>query len=212
MADLNPKHIDGRIDNVNEPTAKRLEQAGYTMTSTPPDYLYRRDEIVHLTGNRFRSQRAATNQVACHQPTFRPFLPQDTNNCLALFDQWQRCPIAVPAEEINVLMREDAHFAHVAAMRRENELGLIGRVVEIAGVPLGYTFGLWLAPDQFCVLIEIADRSIRGLSAWLFREFCREQQGAKWINAMDDSGLPCLAHAKALWHPVSLIPSYTVRA
>jgi len=208
MTDRNPKHVPCRIDNLDEQTAQLLDKAGYHVEQISFDYLYKRDEIVHLAGNRFHSQRALVNQAARRQPILRPFVPQDTANCLVLLEQWVTTILDSP-ESPNRIMREDARFAHNVVMKWEKELRLIGRVVEIDHLIAGYTFGFWLASDQFCVLIEIADRSIRGLSAWLFHEFCREQSGAIWINTMDDGGLPGLAQSKRSWHPAKLIPSYT---
>jgi len=220
MACMNPSHIASRIDNVDESTALRLSKAGYAIEKTSADYLYRREEVVKLSGRRFHSQRAEANQAARLQPVLRPFTPSDIESCLAVFDLWAANPTAdsfnlgnVPCE----MMREDARFAHHAAMRQYRELGLTGRVVEVEKRIAGYTFGFPLSQDIFCVLLEITsrsrrpDRSIRGLSAWLFRAFCRELQSYTFINTMDDSGLPGLSRAKTLWHPVRMVPSYTVR-
>ncbi len=206
MRQLNPNHIPSRIDNVDEQTAHRLGQMGYRIHQETADYLYRREDIVNLKGNRFRAQRAAANQAARHQPTLRPFTYDDREVCLSIFDQW----MLKSKGETEAMMKEDARLAHQAAMNRYKELGLVGRVVCINEKIMGYTFGYWLTQDQFCILIEIADRSIRGLSTWLFREFCRGQEGAIWINTMDSASLPRLDRAKQLWHPARLVPSYTV--
>ncbi|HKN87307.1 MAG TPA: hypothetical protein VJV04_10640, partial [Nitrospiraceae bacterium] len=66
------------------------------------------------------------------------------------------------------------------------------------------------APSVFCVLIEIADRSLAGLASYLFREFCREAyaQGATAINTLDDSSLQTLRRSKQHYHPIRMIPSY----
>jgi Fe-S-cluster containining protein len=206
MRQFNPDHIPSRIDNVDEKTAHRLGQLGYRIHQETVDYLYRREDIVNLTGNRFRAQRAATNQAARHQPTLRPFHPNDREACLTLFDQW----MSNAEGETEKMMKEDARFAHLMAMNRYKELGLMGRVVCINQEIRGYTFGYGLTQDQFCILIEVADGSVRGLAAWLFREFCREQEEAVWINTMDSASLPRLDRAKQLWHPARLVPSYTV--
>ncbi len=209
LAQVNPAHIPGRIENVDEPTALRLEKAGYQIQQASVDYLYRRDEIVKLSGNRFRAQRAAANQAARLRPSFRPFVEKDIEACLSLFDRWMVNGKADSAS-LDLMMREDARFAHHCAMRQMTELGLTGRVVEVDGVIAGYTFGFRLSDNTFCVLLEIVDRSMRGLAAWLFREFCGEQTDYEWINTMDSSGLDRLARAKMQWHPIQLIPAYTV--
>ncbi len=207
MAHMNPPHIPSRIDNVNEASALLLGKAGYKVTPALSDYLYCREEIVNLTGTRFHAQRAAANQSGRSHPTLRPFLQSDTVDCLSVFDQWAAAPVS---DSFNRMMREDARFAHHAAMRGYRELGLTGRVVEVNKTVAGYTFGFPISQEIFCVLMEITDRSIRGLSAWLFREFCRELSSYTFINAMDDSGFASLSRAKALWHPVRMIPAYTI--
>jgi hypothetical protein len=75
---------------------------------------------------------------------------------------------------------------------------------------VAYTFGYWLTPATWCVLLEVADRSVPGLAQWVFRETCRmaEAQGAVWINAMDDSGLPGLRAAKLAYHPTAVLTTW----
>jgi hypothetical protein len=210
MKQVNPSTVPGRIENVDESTGLLLRDAGYILSPAAPDYLYRRDTIVSLAGDRFHAQRAATHQAARRGPTFRPFATEDTDSCLTLFDRWAEGVATDPAS-LEAMMRQDARFAHRWAMRQAKE-SLIGRVVEVDGVIAGYTFGFALSETTFCVLLEIADRSIRGLAAWIFHQFCSEQSPYEWINTMDDSGLSRLARAKRHWHPVRLIPSYAVTA
>src|SRR3989442_1000484 len=62
----------------------------------------------------------------------------------------------------------------------------------------------------FCILFEIADRNVKGLGAYTFREFCRELESYELINTMDDSGLEGLRRAKLAYHPLRLIESYIV--
>ena len=207
MAHMNPSHIPSRIDNVDASSAFLLKKAGYVITPLSCDYLYQREAITKLAGDRFHSQRGAYNQAERLKPAIRPFLHSDTAECLALFAQW----VAVEStDSLNLMMREDARFAHHAVMKGYRELCLTGRVVEVNKRIVGYTFGFPLSQETFCVLLEITNKSVRGLSAWIFREFCHELSSYTFINTMDDSGLPKLAHAKALWCPVRMIPSYTI--
>ncbi|MBI3359267.1 MAG: DUF2156 domain-containing protein [Nitrospirae bacterium] len=207
MSRMNPAHVPSRIDNVDESSALLLGKAGFSVAQASPDYQYLREEIVNLFGRRFHSQRSSVRRAARFHPTLRPFSRMDTADCLAVFDQWTSNPIA---DSVNQMMREDARFAHDAAMSGYSELGLTGRIVEVEKQIVGYTFGFPLSQKTFCVLLEITNRSVHGLSAWLFREFCRELSAYTFINAMDDSGLASLSRAKALWRPVRMIPSYTV--
>jgi hypothetical protein len=73
-----------------------------------------------------------------------------------------------------------------------------------------YTFGYWLTSATFCVLLEVADRTLPGLAQYLFRETCRTAlaEGAEYMNTMDDVGLPGLRASKQAYHPAMLIPNF----
>ena len=72
---------------------------------------------------------------------------------------------------------------------------------------MGYPLNL----DTFCLLFEITDLNIKGLSQFIYREFCKELTNRyKWMNAMDDSGLENLKRVKQSYHPKQLIPTYNI--
>jgi len=75
---------------------------------------------------------------------------------------------------------------------------------------MAFTFGFKLNKDTFCILYEITDLSIKGLSQFIFRQFCSELKNHRYINIMDDSGLVNLKRVKLSYHPQRTIPSYTV--
>jgi hypothetical protein len=89
-------------------------------------------------------------------------------------------------------------------------LGLTGRVVCVDRTVRAYTFGYRLRGSVFCVLFEIADRTINGLSQYIFREFCREAaaEGCAFINTLDDSGLEGLRRSKHAYRPCRLVSNY----
>ena len=75
-----------------------------------------------------------------------------------------------------------------------------------------YTFGYALGDRMFCVLLEIADLSFKGLGAFIFREFCADQALKRYlfINVMDDLGVPRLGKSKMLYRPTVMFPSYVI--
>jgi hypothetical protein len=77
---------------------------------------------------------------------------------------------------------------------------------------MAYTFGYWLTPQTFCVLLEVADRSISGLAQFLFRETCRAaiKRGVTYINAMDDAELVGLREAKLAYRPTLVVKNWVV--
>jgi len=65
---------------------------------------------------------------------------------------------------------------------------------------MAFTFGFKLNKDTFCILYEITDLSIKGLSQFIFRQFCSELKNHRYINIMDDSGLVNLKRVKLSYH------------
>ncbi len=199
-----------RIENVPESLAACCRDRGYRVVSKGPDYLYRRDELVGLHGDRFKSQRVDYNHcVKQARPALRAFRPEDADACCALYRQW-RNGVEGDAASLARHMAADAESAHRAGISHATELGLQGLVVEVEGRVVAYTFGYPLNAQTFCVLFEIADRKVRGLGAYIFREFCRELEGYEMINTMDDSGLDGLRRAKLASHPIRLVESFIV--
>jgi len=212
-----------RIENAPESLADRCRGLGYRVTSKGPDYLYRRTELVGLHGDRFKSQRVAYNHcVKESRPTFRAFRPDDEKACLALFRQWREAVKQDGASDLAIHLAADSESAHRQGISHAAELGLAGRVVEVEGRVVAYTFGYPLAPTlspggrgqgegaTFCILFEISDRAVKGLSQYVFREFCRELEPYEFINTMDDSGLDGLRRAKLSYHPIKLLESSIV--
>ena len=200
-----------RIENVPESLAACCRDLGYRVTPRGPDYLYRRDDLVGLHGDRYKSQRVDYNHcVKQSRPRLRAFRPEDADECLALYRQWREGVKGDASSDLSRHMAADAESAHCAGIRHATELGLVGRVVEMNGHVAAYTFGYPLNATTFCVLFEITDRQVKGLGAYIFREFCRELEPYEFINTMDDSGLDGLRRAKLAYHPIRLVESYIV--
>jgi len=200
-----------RVENLPESLACLLADKGYVLTLKGSDYLYRADDLAGLAGDRYKSPRAACNRFLREQPAeYGPYRDEDLEACLALYRTWRKQQQARPLEDLARHLLQDSEGAHREALAQHAALGLVGRVVKIQGSVRAYTFGYARNASVFCVLLEAADRTVRGLGAFLFREFCREAEarGHEFINSMDDSGLSTLAGAKLAYRPIRLIPSY----
>jgi hypothetical protein len=132
--------------------------------------------------------------------------------CLDLFQRWQQGIAMEDPASLARAMAGDAALAHRVALHHAGELGLLGLVVEVEGRLAAYTLGYPLSDSVFCILFEIADRDVRGLAQYIFREFCRSLARFEFINAMDDSELEGLRRAKQSYHPERIVPSYIVTA
>jgi hypothetical protein len=83
-----------------------------------------------------------------------------------------------------------------------------GGLVKIESRIAAFTLGFPLNRQTLCVLYEISDLGKKGLSQYIFRRFCYEQRGYRYVNIMDDSGLENLREVKLSYRPFRLIPSF----
>lgn len=201
-----------RIENVPGRYRAALEQAGFSLRRKEGDYLYEAAALAALAGDRYKSHRALCNRVERERRvSVTAYGDADRSGCVALYERWAAQKTSSGAlEPLGRLLLEDAREAHARAFAEAATWGLIGFVARCAGTVVAYTFGYWLAPRTFCVLLEVADRTIPGLAQYVFRETCRwaAAQGASFINAMDDAALTGLRAAKASYHPIAVLDNW----
>ncbi|MBF0595401.1 MAG: DUF2156 domain-containing protein [Candidatus Omnitrophica bacterium] len=177
------------------------------------EYYYERARVAALSGNGYRSKRSDINAfLKKYAPVFRPFLATDRQACLDLFDRWLDNRRTSYEDDIYRAMLVENRPVHRRLMEHADALGLTGRVVEIDGVIVGYTFGYRLSDDTFCVALEVTLPELKGLPSYIFREFCADASlgSFKFINAMDDFGMPGVARAKRSWRPSHMEKVYSV--
>jgi len=216
MDAMNVHPAISRIENIPQEQVAAFAAMDLVIKPKEQEYLYDREALARLAGDRYKTKRWACNRfVRDHRNDpvrLEPYRSSDRDDCLELFERWkkQQDESGSPSRqrEEDRMMLEDAALAHQRALEDFTALGLTGRVVRLGGRIAGYTFGYPLRPGIFCVLLEVADRGIAGLSAYLFREFCRELSGCATIHAMDDSGLERLRAAKLSYHPSKILTSY----
>jgi len=199
-----------RIENIPEESKAAFKALGYRVAGKDPDYLYEAKSLVELAGDPYKSQRAACNRFRRERRfRYEPFARPHGDACLDLYRLWaaqKGSTLDGPARQ----MLEDAERAHRRVLLGEILPDLLGRVMWVDDCLAAYTFGYPRGKDVFCVLLEVADRSIPGLAAFLFRTFSTEaiNAGFRFINTMDDSGLGSLARSKQGYRPAALVASY----
>jgi hypothetical protein len=202
-----------RVENVSASLASRLTPVGYQLRPKDPDYLYRAEALASLAGDRFKAQRALCNRVERrNEVVVEPYSSADRKQCRELFNAWQRQKQVGDLEPVGRLLLEDAAPGHEVVWAHAPALRLAGTVVRIDGRIRAYTFGYWLTGSTWCVLLEVADRTVPGLAQYLFRHVCREAmaQGAEFINTMDDAGLGGLRSSKQAYRPIALIQNFVL--
>jgi hypothetical protein len=213
MGQRNRNPEAGRIENVVEVDLGLYRSIGCEIRSSFPEYLYRRDSLAALRGDPYKSQRAACNLFEKNHPrrSLEPFRPEDRGECLALYDLWSRRRSSAYEDSYYRALLSDSRMAHEHALNHARSLGLAGRVLRIDGRIEGYTFGFPRGSNTFCVLLETVNPGIKGLSAFIFREFCREMSDYAFVNTLDDSGLENLRRTKLTYRPIQLVTPYAVR-
>lgn len=212
MASAQDHGAAARIEGVSEAECGRFVAAGYGVLPHAVEYVYRREDLVNLKGNAYKSKRWAWNDfVKQHVFTVDALGDRHVEGCLSLYRQWRDTKVRQGSDPMAVAMSRDAESAHRVALTERGALGLSGLVVTIDGRVAGYTLGGPVRPTLFGVWLEITDPARRGLSVYLFREFCRAQTGVEWITALDDSGMESLARAKQSYRPARLVASCLVR-
>ncbi|TKS60631.1 MAG: hypothetical protein EWM72_01181 [Nitrospira sp.] len=203
-----------RIENVMGTQKQALERAGIRCQQKDGDYLYKAEALAALAGDYYKSQRALCNRAEREQViVIEPYRESHWAGCLALHELWEtQKQQDGNLDSMGKLLLEDAKAAHGRVLAEHERIGLSGTVVKVEDKIVAYTFGYWLTPHTWCVLLEVADRSITGLAQWLFRETCRAafNREATYINTMDDAGLPGLREAKLAYRPTAAIDNWVI--
>ncbi len=201
-----------RVENICDNQLPGLEFAGYNALHKADEYVYRKSDISGLRGNAYKSQRHDVNLALKHQPIFEEYRPQYRSACVALYERWAADRRGRKDDSVYLAMLVDNHRVHTLVIAHAQPLGLVGRMIMVGGELKGYTFGYPLNANTFCVVLEVTDPSIPGLSSFCFQSFCNDPAlaGFEFINTMDDFGMPGVARAKQALHPEVKIPLYTL--
>lgn len=168
-----------------------------------PDYVYFREDISGLKGNKYKHKRASYNYFSKNYKfQYLPYRQNMKGDCLKLFSKWVSARKQKFLDLYYHKLLEDSFSAHKLAMENFKALGLTGRVIKIKNEIAAYTFGFELKKDTFCILLEVCNLNFKGISEFIFSEFSKEMSRYKYINAMDDSGLENLRISKLSYHPI----------
>lgn len=199
-----------RIEHVSQAMCTRLESLGYSVDLKGYEIVYERSRITDLRGLLLKGKRNAYNAFAgsdghTMQPYAIEFLPQ----CLDLYDRWSASRREKYNDPIYCHMLDENRRAHARLLEQAPALGLTGWVVIKDDLLVGYTLGYPLKEETFCVVLEIADLAFKGLAIYMFREFCRRLTDYRWINVMDDFGMPNVHQTKCSFGVDLRVPVYT---
>jgi len=200
-----------RIENLTFSDILKDDLVHFRIRPGYPDYVYKRQDLVELRGRDFRGKRSDWHAFAKRPGIeYRPYRLSDASEGQRLFDRWQVHRMSRTHDPVARKLLEDSRSYHGRALMQGELMGLTGRVIDLDGEIVAYTFGVPLTEETFVVALEVTDPGYRGASAYIFREFSRELEGFEYINVMDDSGLPGLRRLKRSYHPSHLEPSFVL--
>jgi uncharacterized protein len=172
------------------------------------DYLYLRQELAELPGNRFHKKKNRINYFSRrHAYTIEQYGEKHLQGCLELLDEWRRV-----REEIdnNSVVLEAS--ANAEALRAAAPLGLEGVVALVEGRIKAFALGERLNSNTSVCHFEKADPFMEGLYQLIDREFNRLLfTECTYVNREQDLGIVNLRESKLSYHPVELIEKFRVR-
>ncbi len=175
------------------------------------DYVYLREDLAYLKGNRHSKKRNLINQflknyVSKNRVSAGPITTRNIPECLDFLDQW--------CEERNCDANQDEDLicerdAAKNALENIGHLDFNGILLRIDNVASAFGIASFLTRGMGALHFEKAFAKIKGLYQYFDRECARRLfNGLKYINKESDMGVEGLAKAKKSYRPVMMVKSY----
>lgn len=171
------------------------------------DYVYLRDDLVNLAGNKYRSKRNHMNQLLrTYSYQYSDLAPDHIQDCIELQEKW--CILRRCEDDLNLLGEWDAVKE---ILNSYESLNVQGGVVTIENKVMAFTIGQMLNEDTAVVHIEKADPEIPGLYPVINQQFCENNwKNASYINREQDLGMPGLREAKLSYYPDHMVKKFRI--
>jgi hypothetical protein len=203
-----------RIENIPGNLLSAFHGHEYNQYSKSAEYVYRKDDLIALKGNAYKSQRHDCNCFEARHAgiSFLPYTDGDLGACVELYERWARHRDRACSDDVYRSMIQENRLVHARLLENWRALGLVVKVLKTADGMAGYSIGYAVDDDTFCIYAEISDLAMTGAAAFMFRGFCADEALASFsrINVMDDFAMPNVAAAKQAYRPSEMVDSYTV--
>ena len=194
----------GQMKAVSDSQAALLSQKGYAVVEDRNnfDYLYAREQLVHLSGRKFHKKKNLVNIfIRNNRCQARPLLEEYRNDALEVLEQWK----------IQLTGLGD-YSAAKEAVEKMWALQLCGGIFYIAGRPVAYCLGEELAQGR-CFVIHfekaIIEEKYTGIYQFINQAFASVlPEKYKIINREQDVGSLGLRQAKESYSPIGFVKKY----
>jgi uncharacterized protein len=205
------KVADPRIERADKLLASELESVdGFVVEEAREhfDYVYLREDLVQLAGNKYRSKRNHINQLfRTYDFVYTDLDVHHIGDCLELQERWceqKRCD-----EDMNLLSEWGAVRE---ILEHYGALDLKGGVITVGNKVMAFTIGELLNNETAVVHIEKADPEIPGLYQVVNQQFCEKAwDNVRYVNREQDLGIPGLREAKLSYYPDHFVEKFRIR-
>ncbi|MCX8110503.1 MAG: phosphatidylglycerol lysyltransferase domain-containing protein [Syntrophorhabdaceae bacterium] len=171
------------------------------------DYVYLREDLINLSGNKYRSKRNHINKLLkTYNAKYDVLSTIYIESCLQLQEKWcqqRRC------EEDMSLLGEWEAVKEI--LTYYDFLDITGGVIIIDDEVRAFTLGEMLNKDTAVIHIEKADADIPGLYPLINQRFCKYGlNNAYYINREQDLGIHGLREAKLSYHPHHFVEKFSI--
>lgn len=172
------------------------------------DYLYLREELATLPGNRFHKKKNRISYfTARHEYQVALFSEQYRAGCRELLEVWRGVNDGEGASTLGWELDAAAE-----ALEKAELLALEGVVVTVAGEVKAFSLGERLNSETAVCHFEKADPFMEGAAQLVNKEFSRLLfTQCRFVNREQDMGDGGLRNAKLSYHPAELIKKFRIR-
>jgi len=169
------------------------------------DYLYLREELASLPGNRFHKKKNRISYFTTrHLYEVSAYSERHCQGCLDLLNTWDRVASGEASRSLPLEVGATSEALNLAG-----ELGLQGIVIIVDGEVAAFALGEQLNLETAVCHFEKSNPFMEGLSQLVNREFARLLfTDCRFLNREQDLGEPGLRNAKLSYHPVELVKKY----
>lgn len=173
------------------------------------DYLYQRQDLVALQGNRYHKKKNLVNQFQKnYSALYLPFGAEMIDQALAMQEDW--CTWR-DCESHETLAAENKAIEHILGHWRQLP-GITGGAIRVEGALAAYTIAE-IMPDQSLVIhFEKGDPDFKGSYQAINQMFLKQAPPSiTLVNREQDLDNDGLRKAKLSYHPVDFIKKWEVR-
>ena len=200
-----------RIEGLTEKQKEQAQTWRFSPRFTLIEYVYDRSLLAGLHGDSYRAKRAEINHFLKENTVIlRPYRIQDLKACGDLYELWKSQRLPSLQGEMGEKMIQSSQKTHFRALHQGENWGMDAWVVLVNQRIAAYTIGAALNQTTYGIYLEVTDLTIKGLSAYIFANVCRQLESYPFINTGDAEGLPRLAESKEHWHPAEKLRLYAV--